>query len=149
MKTIQELAADYLKQFEHKKRINGASFYSLKDSAPKELKELVQAAHEGMSPDDYKYEYALDALYMLSESENDGMENRINEIEADSYTSDLLAWVSSNLERLGYVDEQARELGHSAIGAAGDLMQGQVYERVKIANSVFDSMREIMDEMGA
>ena len=144
---VQELATKYLKHFKQKKRDNGETFYCLDGRAPQALKDLVQSAHDRMFPDDFRYSFIHDALIMFSEQED--VEDAISNIEPDCYTSDLLRWVSSHHNRIGYVDEQASELGHSEQGLVGDMMQGQVYERAEIANSVLSSLRDIVEDIAA
>jgi hypothetical protein len=140
---VQKKAINALKWFETKNRDSGESFYSLKDSAPQELKDMIRAAHDKMLPDDYKYAYVVDALEAVEAYED--IDNIESEIEADVYNSDLLKWLSSNLTRAEYVDEYVEEFGISGLKDF-DLYKiisgGQYLERVEVFNVVRSFLEE-------
>src|SRR3990167_1208703 len=127
IKTIQDLAAETAEWFTEGKR-DKEEFVKLKDKAPQWIKDMVREAHEGMLPDDHKYDFVLRALYHISDTKDPDSP----ELEPDVYTGDLLNWLASNLERAGFVDEAVGELGHSEQGIIGDIMLGQVHEMEQV-----------------
>jgi hypothetical protein len=130
---LQKRATDALQFFTHKTRANGTAYVCLAENTPEKIRGLCQEAHNLMLPDDYKFEYIFDALDKLSCYEDP---DEI-EIEADIYNSDLLTWLSSNVERLGYCDT-ARSDG--LVGKDADLIQqigtGQWAEREEVLQIV-------------
>jgi len=148
---IQELAAHARTFFEQKtfpategrpeRRI-----WIMKDRHPIWVKDMVYKAHEDIAADDYKYAYVVDTLDALDEGQDP--EEGKYELEADVYNWDLIQWLGSNLERIGFVDEAVKELGHSSnLGIMGDLMVGQVQEKSQVWASVVESLQERLDEI--
>lgn len=141
MKSIQELAENYLSMFELKTRKNGDKYYCVKDDCKNdELTDVIRTAHGDMMPDDYKYQFIHDALELISES-NDL--DDIN-IESDCYTSDLLKWVSSNLNRINYFDKAMTE--YECICFVDILSTAQKIERDEVLQSVIQSLEKILGE---
>jgi hypothetical protein len=142
---IVELAEHARKYFVQDRRLpqkpgeEGNLFYKTKDRHPKWIHDLVFRIHdEGQwFPDDYKYEYLVDALDALSE----GIDPDEPQIEADPYNHDLITWLASHGERAGIVDEAVVDFGRSDQGIIGDIASGQVYEKEGIFRSVVDALR--------
>lgn len=135
--------------FERKTRENGDAFYTLTDDRPDWLHEAVRDAHEGEMPDDWRYEtccniaHALDDEYLVTEDDvfewADG--------QVDVYTSDLLRWLSDNLNRASEVDEAYDEMGWPQEGGFVRLLmwaQMRVIERM--ARILYDAYTENKDE---
>ena len=150
---IQELATHALTFTESKTRAPqgdepGTRFYTLTNRYPTWLYDLVYAAHETMSPDDYKWEYVVDTLDALSEGRDP--EDGWTEIEADPYTFDLLKWLQSNVERTGFVDEAVREFGYNQeSGIMGAIMMGQIQEKQQVWQSVVSGLQERLEAIEA
>jgi predicted DNA-binding protein len=142
--TVQELADEYYKNFEKKKRDNGEEFWVKKDGAPEELGELVREAHGDMFPDDYKYEFIEEALARISETED---ENSLEspELEPDVYTHDRLKWLSSNLGRPYYVDEAIKDFG-KADTIIDDIGMGQLKEKEEVYFAVLQGLKKILED---
>lgn len=87
----------------------GVRFIALKEGSPDWMRDAVFAAHGDMLPDDWRYEAIQDAAEHISElstmdyPEDEGEEWAYARVSV--YTSNLLAWVGSNLSRVGYCDE--------------------------------------------
>ncbi len=64
---IQELADHANSYFIRGKRDSGETFWTLKRRHPVWIKDMIQAAHGDMFPDDYKYEFVVDTLDALEE----------------------------------------------------------------------------------
>lgn len=144
MITIQQLAAQYTELFITKTRDNGDRFLHLHDSVDDNhpLHKLVYNAHDGMMPDDYKYQFVLDSLNDISESDD----TYDIYLEADCYTSNVLKWLSSNLTRLGYCDE-ALERSYNLKSISELITAGQQIEMEEVLDSVRTSLQPIVDNI--
>jgi hypothetical protein len=106
---------------------------------------LVCEAHDKGSvlPDDFIYEYVVDALDYLSDADNDPDDY---DPESDIYNGDLLKWLASSLARADYVDVVRRESGDDY-----DLMQliglGQAQEKRDVYEAVLTWLQEHEDEI--
>jgi hypothetical protein len=149
---IQKLSAYARTYFAAKKRGEGSQrerFYTLEDRYPTWVYEMVKAVHDDGEwlPDDYKYEYIVDALDLLSE----GVDPDDPQLEADVYTSDLLKWFSSSGRRLDLVDEAMQEAFGWEIdekrGIEGMISAGQWYEKDQVFRRVVDSLQKRLEEI--
>lgn len=95
---IQELATEARKHFETATRSNGETFWKRKDSAPDWVGDLCMHAHEGMLPDDYRYEFIVDSLDLIKDEED------FEDQQPAHATADLTAWLASSNSRLEYCD---------------------------------------------
>lgn len=117
---------------------------------------LCRHAHEHLGfspgpalPDDTRYEYIVDALDAIIES--DGDEDRAAELLDEGvsvYNADLTAWVGSHGCRYAYVDE-AREQGlvSGETDIIAQLSAGQMVERREVLRLVLESLQERADEV--
>lgn len=144
MKTIQELAREGSAFLTTSTRPDGSTFYRLADNAPQWVSDLVYSAHGDMMPDDYRYRWSAYALEAFSSY--DDPETAIYEIEPEPYNSQLLAWVSSNLIRIAFVDD-AMDNGSSDLISA--LAAGQAAEMSEVYYSVLESLVTELEEMEA
>lgn len=154
---IQELATRAESYFERRERPPARQgdepghFYTLKDRHPVWVQELAHKAHGDMMPDNFRYETIVDVLQALSE----GQDPEEPSLEADVYNHDLLAWLASNLERAGYVDEAVEQFGHAGEGGSrgggitGDIAQGQWYEKDEIWRLVVEALNERLEGIEA
>lgn len=141
-------AAEYFSRFfvSKERGASGDEFVQLSDSAPEFFREIIQSAHGGMAPDDFRYKYIYESAILIGESDEDSLYDPY--IEPDIYNFDLLKWVSSNLNRVSYVDEAVNCLGPSfgAKGAEFSLMDtirlGQVEERREVYFLVKSAIEE-------
>src|SRR3990167_6138481 len=92
-----------------KKEGDDSEYTSLADDAPEWLRDIVHDAHESMLPDDWKHEFISDAFDAIAGGEPGDLDSP--ELEADIYNHDLLRWLSSNLNRISFVDEAIEEYG--------------------------------------
>lgn len=111
--TIRSIAQEAADHFEIASRDDGSRYVKTRDERPDWLHDLIQDAHDGMLPDDWRYLMicdALDALAGLDDDAGEGQaEQAIEEIGAPVYTRDLLAWLGSHNDRMSYADEALRE----------------------------------------
>lgn len=141
--TIQELARQYADLFVTKKRDNGDTYLCIElDDKNPELMDLIRNAHDGLMPDDYKYQFIHDALEAIALVEVEDDLNNID-LEPDIYNCDLLKWVSSNLTRAAYVDDAIRDYEYDGLFNA--LQNGQSYEKNEVLHSVLSSLTSIIE----
>jgi hypothetical protein len=120
---------------------NGADFWRTKDGAPQWVQDLCFAAHGAgaMLPDDWRYVFIVEVLAALSEGRED-------DIEADDYTSELSAWLASNVNRTEYVDEAADECGRSHGGIVEAMQLGQLAEKREVLEQVTAFLENLNEE---
>jgi hypothetical protein len=142
MKTIHSLAQEYLAYFEQKER-DGRKFWVTKDERPEELRDLIHEAHGDMMPEDWKYEFVVDALDAIAEERDE------DSIEADVYNRDLLNWLSSHLDRPGYCNQYAAEYGINPekFDIINVISGGQYLEKLEVYHSVVKSLEEIIENL--
>ncbi|MGH6629302.1 MAG: hypothetical protein ACREB3_06195 [Burkholderiales bacterium] len=148
------MAAEASKWFEQKTRDKGEKFWTLKNGRPQWAQDMVQEAHDTgggnlMLPDDWRYESIVDALDRIQDASDDAdLDELADEIEADVYNADLLKWLSSHLERAGYVDEAVNNLGWDKDGGIFRAIQaGQIAEKREVYFSVLATLRERIEEV--
>ncbi len=142
--TIQELAKKYLGFFETANREGGTSYIRCKEDAPEELQELIREAHGDLLPDDYRYEFIPIILEKISDWDDD-IDELVNELEPDIYNYDLIQWLGSHPDRVGYVNEAVSEFGH-ADDIMGDIRNGQLLEIQEVFYSVVESLTKICED---
>ncbi|HUM42868.1 MAG TPA: hypothetical protein PKI14_07970 [Fervidobacterium sp.] len=142
--TIQKLAEEWLEWFVWDK---DREIYYLKENAPYELLEVVRMAHGDMLPDNYKYEFIVEALEAIADydGDEDDIEELADDLEADCYDSDLLEWLNSHSIRTWYVDKAVEEMGHGG-GIMEDIAMGQVEEKREVFFTVLEDLRENLEE---
>jgi hypothetical protein len=141
IKELAKYALSFFETFEREKPAE--TFYKTKRRHPTWLHEMIFAVHDNgkIMPDDYKYEFIVNALDALVE----GMDPDEPELEADVYNSALLAWLGSHSERVGYVNEATKDMGHSDLGIMGDIMSGQWREKEEVFGIVVQALRKRLD----
>lgn len=143
---IATLARYAYGHFTRKTREGGTEFWHTLDGTPEWIKTMCMEAHETMLPEDFKYEFIVEALSALSD--HDDADSARDSLEPDIYNSELHRWLSSHLERAGFVDEAVSEYGHADSGIDGDLAQGQLREKHQVFDSVRDSLESFLSELG-
>ena len=144
----QELAAEAYECFETATRPDGSEYTRVKDGSPAWVTELVRKAHgDDFLPDDWRYETIRSALAFIGDDATDP-ENESHEFadtQVDAYTSNLLAWLGSNLLRLGYVDDAVAEYGGEPGGIADQIMLGQYAEAREIYELTLSALQDLAD----
>ncbi len=98
---------------------------------------FVSHADGALLPDDWRYVFIVQALIALDEE---------SELEADIYTSDLCAWLASNVNRVGYVDEVRDEYRTAESGIVADLQAGQLAEKREVLDLVSAFLKDLADD---
>jgi hypothetical protein len=141
----ETLAAALYAAFITKTRDNGETFYCLSDNSPEWMREAMQDAHSDFLPDDYKYRMIHECAAALTDYEPDSWEDSLHEIAdglVDVYTSDLTAWLASDVRRVGYCEEAATEYGLTISDAdfAKRIMLGQYAEYMEILSALVSAI---------
>lgn len=136
--TTQTIAASISDQFRTQTRPDGSNYTTAEEGSA--ARELVQKIHfdvfNGMFPNDWVYEktHAL----VDSIEEYDDPSDYLWEIvvsNVDIYTYDLLMWVGSNLQFMGWVDEAFSTWGTEIDSLTQAIQMGQ-YEALSAMASV-------------
>jgi hypothetical protein len=143
--TIEVVASEAYGWFTTTQR-NDETITVLKDDHPEWVRDIVYAGHgKNFLPDDWRYEAICSALEAIGEGDEDGTEWADQNV--DVYTNARFAWLSSNLQRQGYVDEATEEFGQAENGVADAIGMGQYLESREVFNLVLDAVRERVDEL--
>lgn len=144
-----KLALSYM---EHRTVTRGGpptEIWTYKDDHPKWMEEMAYESHSDMLPDDHRFEFIRDALDYLATEDNDPDDFDSEDGVAgyvDIYNHTLLAWLSSNLHRMAYVDEWVSEYGWPEDGLAGAMQVGQRGERVEVFSLVREWLESRLSE---
>lgn len=137
---IQARATEALEHFRLIDR-DKDTIFATKEGAPGWVRDIVSAGHGEMFPDDLRYEYIHDALYILANCDDEDNYHESIDADVDVYTHDLTGWLHSRIDRFNYVDEATEELGQpdSIITA---LQYGQYREREEVLYLVKEEIEE-------
>lgn len=97
-----------------------------------------------MLPDDWRYEFIVDALDAIADHEDE--DEARDSIEADIYTAELTGWLHSRVDRYEYCDNAAQEFGASDT-LLGSLQLGQLMEKHEVFDSVLSSLRDQLETL--
>lgn len=148
---------NYIEQFANAfevcTRDNGSKFVALKDDAPEWAAKIVQGAHDGAMPCDWRYSrldmLAHDLLNANSQDyELDTMEWA--DSVADVYNHHLLNWAANVSYAVDCIEDARTEWGYD--GANGFLewaRAGQIYMLVRMAEYVEFELRELSEQTEA
>jgi hypothetical protein len=156
--TIAARAGFHLSQLERGERDsetgNGKIYQRITGCAPAtaELVELAHTDNDGdqMFPDDWKYEFVVESLDLLTECADDvpswdAFADLQERIESDIYNSDLQKWLSSHSYRAAYCDQAAAELGYDNENEPdinARIGRGQWYEKTQVFDTVAAFIRD-------
>lgn len=144
--TIQELAKFVCENMEYdeEKKI----YHQKKPGDPQWIQDMIHACHyNGMLPDDFVFEQVYLFCKEISElGENDDPHDI--EVHGDTYTHDLLKWLSSNLARIDFVEDAIDEYsGNGKCDLPLMIGIGQEKEMDEILWTVIDKLEDRLDEM--
>ncbi len=153
--TLQEIAGEARDWFEQRTRVQpvGTTFWTCKNSRPVWIMELCHAAHDKMLPDDWKYQFIVDSLDVLSELEaGNDPEDDINErLPQEHEYAELVSWLGSSTERWGYVEEAVAHIGlppPTDFHLDNLITDGFWREQEEVYLSVLGSLRKQLEEEG-
>ena len=148
MSTVRELAQEAHDQLETASRPDGTGFVRARDGAPDWVRELAQEAHDGMIPDDYRYQAIRDALAFIADNDDDDGQFEFADSHTDEYTSDLVRWLGSHVDRPGYCDEAADLYGIADDrGIVDRIKLGQYQELAEVFWLVRQELEKLAGEL--
>lgn len=109
-----------------------------------EYQDLMHAAHGDMLPDDFRYQMIHDVLSGMSE-DPDGDSFEVCDSCVPVYNHELMAWLSSNNARYGYVDEAIEQYGKGD-SVIDDIMGGYLLECMEVYDLINDWLDDNADE---
>lgn len=92
---------------ETKTRENGDKFVCLKDGSPKWMTEVIRGIHGDKLPDDTTYDLIERCAGAIQDV--DDMQEAIDELEPDSYTGELTAWLAARVDHVYYLTQALEE----------------------------------------
>jgi len=139
--TIQSLAGELAKAMISDTRTDGATFVRLSDGHADWMESAIEAAHEGMMPEDTRYSMIRETAYRMADADDSEIEDPFEAVDGlvDVYTSDLTKWLASHRLRTTYVDDAVSEYGWPA--------EGGVEQSLKMGQ--FAEYREIWSQLAA
>ncbi len=139
MKTPQQAAREFLEFFEVRTTENGETWRPV-EGAPPELKRLVRNAHGDYMPDDYRYNFIMEALRLVAECEDVETIKMI----PDNEPSRLTGWLHSKINRLRYMTIAMIE--YDPKDSLHLLKTAQYIERQEVLEAVIDALRSALGE---
>ena len=141
--TIQHLAQQFAQAFTLKTNQDGTDVYVRKEQADDELDDLIHDAHDDMLPDDFRYQFIVEALQALAD--HDDTDDAQLSIEPDIYNHELTAWLHSNASRTDYLTQVQQDCGPIEDGFEL-LATAQLYEKYEVFHSVLASLERIAED---
>lgn len=130
------LVRKILKGMEYKEDIRNGIWINTNDT----YNDFFYHVHNGMLPDDFRYKMIHDVLCNMDEDDEDLIDMLESLIPINS--SDLLAWISSNLTRISYCDQYQDEFDGSALKLT-EIITGGYFEELQ---EVYYLINEWLDE---
>lgn len=150
MKNLTEFVQTLVNSFQIKTRDDGSTFYCAKDDAPEYVSDLCYDVHDYMLPDDYRYQFLVEALEYIDDN-LDPLDDSLDSIdpfdacEPDCMNHDLIRWLGSNLSRMYYCDNVMQDYQLDQL--AHVLMQAQQAERVEVMELAIDWIKSQQGEL--
>ena len=145
--SVKDVACLARESFETRERTSEKDkIWVKKENAEQWVYDLVYRAHGygEMLPDDYRYEFIVQALDALCE--HDTVDDARDSISPDIYNQELLDWLGSRIDRHEIVDEAAKEYGTSYDGGIISLIsQGMHCEMMEVFDQVYAAIHERLE----
>ena len=112
--------------FKTTQRVDGTSYAHMADDRPQWLEVAVYEAHDGETPNDWRYETivaVVEALEELDDPDDPDGSVELAESLVDVSTCDLVAWLAADVGRISYVDDEQDSA--PAAGLFAQLQAGQ------------------------
>jgi hypothetical protein len=137
--SIQEAAADMRARFTLKTRASDDSrYWTHANQDDEQSRSLALYAHDNgsMLPNDWRYQFIVDALDILAEYEDDEYFSAVD-LDTDTQWSTLADWLQSAPVRGSYVDDAIADGGYPAdMGIWTAIAMGQLREREEVLGMV-------------
>lgn len=142
--TLQTLATEVKAQFVRTMGNKDREFWIRESPADDWISDLCREAHGDMLPDDWRYDFIVEALDVISDYEN--MDDARDSLEADIYTSALIAWLGSHGHRPSYCDDAVEEMGiGGSAGIITRMQAGQLVEKREVFDEVLTALNSRLD----
>jgi len=141
--TIRHLAQQYAQAFTLKTKQDGTEVTVRKEPADDELHELILDAHDDTYPDDFRYEFIVEALRALADNEDP--DDALTSLKPDIYLHELTAWRESYIGRTDYLTKAQEECGPIEDGFEL-LATAQLFEKYEVFHSVRASLERLAEE---
>jgi hypothetical protein len=126
---VRDLAKQVCGRLTRRTREDGTSYTTLTDEAREWMRDLVQDAHNGMLPDDWKYDAIASTLEFIADRDDwEDAQDEWADGMTDVYSSDLVTWFGSHGAREDYVDRAREEFGDAGESIWDELRRGQFIE---------------------
>jgi len=143
--TIQELAKFVCNNMEYDEERK--IYHQKKPGDPQWIQDMIYECHyNGMLPDDYVFEWVYEICNEISELSDDDDPTEI-EVFADTYTHDLLKWLSSNLARLDFVEDAIDEGYEGKCDLALMIGIGQEKEKREVLWTIVEHLQNRLEDM--
>jgi hypothetical protein len=139
------MTTNYAQTLEVATRTDGTTFVRSTDDVPDWLYDAIMSAHDGESPDDWRWATCRDILAMIDDGETDT--SVIADTLTDIYTHDVLTWYADRLDRIAYADEYAESFDPD--GVVSSLRGGQFLAIEQMATILCDAIAENQEVEGA
>ena len=106
--------------------------------------EFFHHAHGDFMPDDFRYKMIHDVLCNMDEDDQDPIDMLDSLVPI--YSNDLLAWVSSNLTRIGYCNDYQDEFDESALKITEIIIGGYFQELQEVYELINEWLSENSEE---
>lgn len=141
--TLQELATKVRKEFTQDTRTATGTFWKRDSNAGDWIYDMCHDVHAGMFPDDYKYEFIVEALDLLADYGDP--DDILNDLQPDVCNHELIDWLGSHGERQGYCDEIMQE-GTNYQTIMDVIMAGQLREKEEVLGLVRQALEDRLEE---
>ena len=141
---IQTLATEVLQYMDTRTHtMDKKPLITVREAAPAWIHDLIQRAHGGMLPNDWRYAAIKTILEHIEDADDpdDALENW----EPDIYDRDLVDWLRSYGSRKQYVDDAVKEYGWTYLMEA--LQLGQRFEMEEIFDMVITGLQARKSEL--
>lgn len=149
MAKLHILAALALQCVNTATRADGTKYTKLTEGRPDWVQQMVMKAHDGMMPDDFKYEVIKEALELISNDpslDDEEIADLYQEMEVDIYYGSLVKWLGSDQARSCYMTEELREGEHKDFFTL--IQSAQLREKQEIFGLVLSSLLAHQEEEG-
>lgn len=144
---IRRLAKAMAGRFTQRTRDDETRYTTLSDGAEPWMRDVVQDAHNGMLPDDWRYDAIAAAVEFIADRDDweDASYEFAND-QVDVYDSDVIAWFASHSMRRDYCEEAADEYGSHDGPIVEAMQRGQVIEAIEVLTIVARALEGLADE---
>jgi hypothetical protein len=107
--------------------------------------EFFHHAHGDFMPDDHRYKMIHDVLCNMDDDDDQDPIDMLDSL-VPIYSNDLLAWVSSNLTRIGYCNDYQDEFEGSALKLTEIIIGGYFQELQEVYELINEWLSENSEE---